>query len=358
MSLSLATIDPKDIAYQLTHWHDDRGPLIVGVNVALALLAAVAVILRFWARRLVKAAVREDDYAIVVALALYAYELIYAFTLTATKLSILFLYQRIFPTPPVRIASYGVAAFVILNCLGFVFAAIVQCQPIAYAWDKTLSGKCFDYVAFFKANTASNIFSDVLLLIIPLFVVWSLRVTNGQKVALTLIFMLGSFVCVASAVRLPYILQVPFGSDPTWTFTLAAIWTSIEVCTAIVCACLIVMRPLFRAILPDRLVTEKRSKKGYYISRPSEPAGAPPIARLPSPPTAHPLDPHFFRDPFDRSTPAPPKTASTNASADADDSLGPGPLHHQAEVYLLKPLPTWSALEWGFLQEARPPDRL
>ena len=52
-------------------------------------------------------------------------------------------------------------------------------------------------------------------------------------------------VCIASIARLPSLTQ-DFTLDQTWTGYAPAQWSSVEVNLAIVCACLPIMRPLFR----------------------------------------------------------------------------------------------------------------
>lgn len=61
-------VDVAHLSYQAKHINDDRGPLITVVNISLMIVAILAVGLRFWSRKLVKATWREDDLAIVLSL--------------------------------------------------------------------------------------------------------------------------------------------------------------------------------------------------------------------------------------------------------------------------------------------------
>lgn len=54
--------------YQIKNINDNRGREIVVVTIILAVLATLAVILRFACRRLTKIAISWDDYLIVVGL--------------------------------------------------------------------------------------------------------------------------------------------------------------------------------------------------------------------------------------------------------------------------------------------------
>ena len=101
--------------------------------------------------------------------------------------------MRIFPVRMFRILAYIVGAIVLGHGIGVLLAAIFQCSPIAYTWDRTIvGGSCFNQEAFYRYVSPPNILTDVLILVMPLPYVWKLHTRVGQKVALTGIFLLGS----------------------------------------------------------------------------------------------------------------------------------------------------------------------
>lgn len=113
--------------------------------------------------------------------------------MTPAKISILLFYIRIFSFRNFRALAYVVAGIVISHGIGVFFAAIFQCSPIAYTWNKTIvGGSCFDQEAFYRYVSPPNIVTDVLILVMPLPYVWKLHTQVGQKVALTGVFLLGS----------------------------------------------------------------------------------------------------------------------------------------------------------------------
>lgn len=61
-------LSPTEIEYELAHIHDNRGPDMIVSTVICIALASVAVVLRFYARRLSKAQLWFDDYMMIVAL--------------------------------------------------------------------------------------------------------------------------------------------------------------------------------------------------------------------------------------------------------------------------------------------------
>lgn len=69
--------------------------------------------------------------------------------------------------------------------------SIFQCTPIHETWDQTGKGTCIDVNAFYLANAALNIATDLLTYGLPFKVVWSLQLQRNQKIALVVILGLG-----------------------------------------------------------------------------------------------------------------------------------------------------------------------
>ncbi|KAI9803327.1 MAG: hypothetical protein M1825_002118 [Sarcosagium campestre] len=195
-------------------------------------------------------------------IAAYAIQILYPLTLTFTKLSILLLYWRLFPTRGFRLGTYIVGAIVVIWWLEVELVTIFQCKPISYLWDKSGKGRCLDLRgAFSIANAPPNIGIDVILLAMPIGKVWQLRVEKRVKIALSGVFLLGSFVIACSAVRLYYLATLDFASDSTWNQSTFHIWTALEPAIAVVCACLPVMKPLI--VGTKNRITGRKTGSGY-----------------------------------------------------------------------------------------------
>ncbi|KAJ5915995.1 hypothetical protein N7504_000010 [Penicillium tannophilum] len=244
------------------------GQQLICVSIAIAAAQIIVVGARFYTRYMQKVACGSDDYFIIPALiaslgqsalyvflvkrggvgyhleyvertphklvilekALYANEILdFPFTVTPAKISILLFYIRIFSFRNFRALAYVVAGIVISHGIGVFFAAIFQCSPIAYTWNKTIvGGSCFDQEAFYRYVSPPNIVTDVLILVMPLPYVWKLHTQVGQKVALTGVFLLGSLGTVASILRMTTFFQDSAMTDPTWTSIKLGIWTILE----------------------------------------------------------------------------------------------------------------------------------
>ena len=122
---------------------------------------------------------------------LYAYDMLYSLCLPCMKLSILLFYGRIFPTRRFTIVLYISCAFIVMWCVSALLVAIFACRPIAHFWTQSLPGRCINVKKFVMVEAGLTIFTDVALLVLPMPMVWVLKISRQQKIALSGIFLLG-----------------------------------------------------------------------------------------------------------------------------------------------------------------------
>ena len=120
-------------------------------------------------------------------------ECFYCAAIFCTKLSILRLYNRIFPQRWFRNASLVVAAFITSWYLAATLVSIFQCVPISSQWDPTVSGRCINYGSSVRATGIVNIITDFVLLGLPMPLVWRIKTSTTKKWQLTVTFMLGGW---------------------------------------------------------------------------------------------------------------------------------------------------------------------
>lgn len=118
------------------------------------------------------------------------------FTITSsTKLSILFMYNRLFSvSPSFRFQVLLVGAMVVAFWIGCTVANLLNCRPIEWTWINSLDDPryCFNYNIFWMASGAVEAFLDVLIIALPLRIIFGLHLDLPKKVALTAIFLLGT----------------------------------------------------------------------------------------------------------------------------------------------------------------------
>ena len=73
-----------------------------------------------------------------------------------------------------------------------VLTCLFQCAPVKAAWDLTVAdAHCVNIDAFYLANAALNITTDVLTYVLPIDLVRHLQMPTKQKVGLALMLCLG-----------------------------------------------------------------------------------------------------------------------------------------------------------------------
>ncbi|MCJ1477259.1 hypothetical protein MMC13_005930 [Lambiella insularis] len=169
-------------------------------------------------------------------------QIVYKVTITATKISILLLYLRIFPHQKFRYATFVVMAFVFSYATASILATVFQCLPVSRVWDKSVSGHCINLTAFWYANAGSSIFSDLMIFVLPIPVIHSLHLPFRQKVALVMVFAIATFVCVTSVLRMTTLNVASKSNDQTYGTLISTTWTTIELNTGIICACMPMLR--------------------------------------------------------------------------------------------------------------------
>lgn len=128
------------------------------------------------------------------------------------KLSVLALYMRLGDRSLQRLAV-GMAAVVSCQAGGNALACIFQCSPVRAAYDLRVPAadkRCIDINAFYLANAAANIFTDILTYTLPVRMVLKLQIPRRQKAGLGVMLGLGLlWVCKSSRPLLLLPLSTP-----------------------------------------------------------------------------------------------------------------------------------------------------
>ncbi|KAJ4419478.1 hypothetical protein N0V82_004923 [Gnomoniopsis sp. IMI 355080] len=270
---------------------ETQGPTVDAVSIAFGVLTLVTISLRLWARIFVVKSLGIDDYLICVAALLswgfiattlasvryglgshisdveehygaddlitYAQivwlsSLFYNACLGFIKVSALALYMRLGDRTLRRLAIIMIAV-VTCQASANVLAALFQCTPISAAWDKTAGEtyKCIDINAFYLANAAVNIFTDLLTYSLPIPLALKLQMPLRQRIGLAVILCLGLF----------YIPQMLVSTDATWAIAGAMYWSVIETNIGILSASIPSWKVLAKRYVP-RLLGSSNGRGG------------------------------------------------------------------------------------------------
>ncbi|KAK8066772.1 hypothetical protein PG997_013519, partial [Apiospora hydei] len=251
-----------------------------------AVMAIVVVALRFYTRHCIIGKIEIEDWFALGALinslgvsigigrrelpacflpeALWYTALFYHVSLGLVKASILLLYIRMFKSyDTLRRASWIVLAIVGVGMCGVLAVTFTTCVPLRRKWDKDVDGYCHPDWPWWAA-TGFQAGSDVVIFLMPLPTIYKLRLPQRQKLGLVAVFALGLFVCLVAILRIVWVSKT---DDTDFTFSGKAVgeWSCIELNTAIVCASLMVLKPLYHKVHPrrTRLISEDDTPGSY-----------------------------------------------------------------------------------------------
>jgi hypothetical protein len=187
----------------------------------------------------------------------------YIIAVALVKLSILFLYGRVFGIGRFPISVLTLIGITTSWLISFLFATFFQVWPLKCNWVACIPTT--DYAVMYMLSSVTDIVIDICILGLPAFFIRKLHLNGNQKIGLIGIFGLGIFCVVSSIARLAYTIlfhnanikgnyAVNFSSNVVNII----MWSGIEVCASTLCASLPCFGPLinhFHHITPFTATT-------------------------------------------------------------------------------------------------------
>ncbi|CAJ2512980.1 Uu.00g010990.m01.CDS01 [Anthostomella pinea] len=271
---------------------DDRNGVIV-MTAVFTLLIILAVAFRFYARHLTRAGYGADDWLAAAALfftlalngiflgatiegaitghspvrdgwpvttplQIVAQKYKYAFQITEkvvfglVKLSLLFLWKRLFgSSKPFRIVCRVMIPITVAWTLAFLFTTIFQCGTrwtMNWAPIGIFLTQCIESLNVLTVFSVTDILSDLIIIAMPVPVIWRLHQPTRKKIALTSIFLVGFFTIGAGIARTYMYLVTSYDKEdnPDFIadFTLCILWSEIEANVAMLVCCMPTLAPV------------------------------------------------------------------------------------------------------------------
>ncbi|KAE9362925.1 hypothetical protein N431DRAFT_423242 [Stipitochalara longipes BDJ] len=196
----------------------------------------------------------------------YASELIYIPALCLTKVTTLVYLRALSPESRFEITNILLEIFIILWGLAAEFAIAFQCQlPTPWA---IISGKCFNTVAFWRVNGAFDIVTDIIIVLLPLYLVWPLQMPWRRKGVVAMAFGTRIFVIPLTAWRI-YSLSAISSHDQTLSLYYFYLTTTIQLNFAIFMSCVAFLRPFLESMVSGGMnptINSVHASKGSKFS--------------------------------------------------------------------------------------------
>ena len=120
-----------------------------------------------------------------------ALEVIYVASITLTKISVLCLYRRLFPSRRFKYALWVAGTFIICNGITASLVNIFQCVPVSSDWNPTIKPRCINYGLDLIILSSVNVITDAVTLCLPIYQIWHLRMSRTLKLQIGGLFLLG-----------------------------------------------------------------------------------------------------------------------------------------------------------------------
>lgn len=179
--------------------------------------------------------------------------------LWSIKVSLLVFYRRLMVGLPHHLKWWNaVLGYTIITYLFTMITTFTSCGgPVNFHRDtRSFCARPGDNLTrnlSFYGAFASDVSSDLIIMILPMKLIWNLQMSFQRKIAVGAMFSVGAFVIIAAIVRLVQIDKQTGSLNPNSQWL--TLWGTVEATTAMIVGCL----PTFRFFRK----TSSSSKRGY-----------------------------------------------------------------------------------------------
>ena len=125
------------------------------------------------------------------------------------------------------------------------FLLAFQCRPINFfwtRWDKHPGGTCLAPPPILWGNTVFTMVLDLWVLLMPLPYVARLQLSVKRRIGISFMLAVGVTIVVFSLLKFFEIRKMETSENPTELIARVTVWTALEICVGVICACLPGMR--------------------------------------------------------------------------------------------------------------------
>ncbi|KAF2266500.1 hypothetical protein CC78DRAFT_531612 [Lojkania enalia] len=264
-----------------------RARVILGVVIAFLFSSFSSLVLRFTGKRIKRTNISPEDLVIVLAQvvvcalavtiilqlvlgnaghhSIYApskvaqalklgivVQALHAASLGLIEISLCLFYIRIFDFRYIHIFSWSMIAIVLAWVCGTMLYTMLACRPLAFSWDPTVQGghchsnKLLPYVLIGTLHAIA----DITLFLLPLPILWGMKVSLADRIALMCVFGAGIITIVIGILRVVCLTRVSF-TDISYTGAYVLVWSMAEPAIGISVACAPLFRPIFHCVFED-----------------------------------------------------------------------------------------------------------
>ncbi|KAI2622084.1 hypothetical protein GGS21DRAFT_373567 [Xylaria nigripes] len=184
---------------------------------------------------------------------LFSFELFHIISLNFSKLSALCLFLQLFSNATVAKVTKCCILAVSLGSVGLILWQFLFCHPLFKMWEWDGLENCGDRQPLYLAVCSWSIFTDLVIIAVPLPVIWRLKMDRVRKIRLSGLFVAGLVVTATSIVRLVLITTIDYHDDFSFHSVPATFLAVLEPPETIFCVSLPMMYSLFSRVRADMI---------------------------------------------------------------------------------------------------------
>ncbi|KAK8099628.1 uncharacterized protein PG998_012869 [Apiospora kogelbergensis] len=169
-----------------------------------------------------------------------------------------------------KYSLYAIIVFVVLYTIQATVVLFTYCKPYSgwweFQWMNPFDPRCFDFNMFLNLtywNISCNIFTDICLGVLPIPIVWNLKMKLRLRLYVIAILNLGYFSIVAGICKAVFMLTTGGSPDNTFDYWVH-FWQNLQLNIGIIAACAQFLRPLLGRVLKLNSTGAKSSSYPQY----------------------------------------------------------------------------------------------
>ncbi|KAK8067545.1 Integral membrane protein [Apiospora saccharicola] len=154
-----------------------------------------------------------------------------------------------------KYSLHAIIVFVVLYTIQATVVLFTYCKPYSgwweFQWMNPFDPRCFDFNLFLNLtywNISCNIFTDICLGVLPIPVVWNLKMKLRLRLYVIAILNLGYFSIAAGVCKAIFMLTTGGSPDNTFDYWVH-FWQNLQLNIGIIAACAQFLRPLLGRVL-------------------------------------------------------------------------------------------------------------
>ncbi|KAL2259509.1 hypothetical protein VTK26DRAFT_6799 [Humicola hyalothermophila] len=164
----------------------------------------------------------------------------------AVKLSVLWMYTRIFRTQQFKRYAYVLMGFCMAFCIAFMAVFMTNCHPVSFMWKPVPGGGCRDMTHSEFASVSVSLVIDLAIIFLPMPWLWGLQMPLRNKIVVSVTLSIGFITIGVMGWRIDVTIESTKHPDFSHSLADIALISLLELWLGIIVACIPTLAPILK----------------------------------------------------------------------------------------------------------------